>query len=274
MRVTARGLREELHVERAVSGSAADLLVVESQARGRLPAGLRFEPLTAVTNRLPISMVRRGPYVGLPIRDVRAGTVMDPSFAVNGFYYVNSDHIWYPTAHTTSDSGGAAIDCGQRVELNHYYIYRSMLKFDTTSVPDGITSTITQVNLAMECSADASDTDFDVNILKHDWSAEDPIDSAGKRETTYDACIAATPDSSIWRNTSGMAEHTLYTSGNLATSWIDKGGYTYYSLHSSRDKNEDQPTGAEWIVIDDATVVLVVAYQTHLAFRCLVGVGR
>ena len=89
--------------------------------------------------------------------------------------------------------------------------------------------------------------DFDVVIKKVDWSAQDPLTNA-TREAAWDACLAAAADTNIWRNTSGMSENTPYTSGELDTTWLNLGGYTYYGLMSSRDVANSAPgLGSEFI---------------------------
>jgi len=111
-------------------------------------------------------------------------------------------------------------------------VYRAYLKFDTTTLPVG--STINQVNLKLVCVEDNSTGNFNVDIMKYNWSGTDPI-TAGNRETAYDGCLASTKDVT-WRNTNGMSLNTQYTSPNMTTSWPTPGGYTYYCLMSERDR--------------------------------------
>lgn len=133
--------------------------------------------------------------------------------------------------------GGSIIQVGQDTG---YWVYRGFLKFDTAGIDDG--ATITQVNVKLTCTTDYSTTDFDVQIIKQDWSGSD-------NDTVYDACLSGTADSSIWRNTSGMSTNTQYASGNLSTSWPNKTGYTYYSLRSSLDYAGTQPSNSEFVFL-------------------------
>lgn len=198
-------------------------------------------------------------------------------------YYVYGMNATKSTARSTSSGNIAGLLIGAHYNSGGpaYYFYRSYLKFDTMTIPSS--ATITQVNLTMTVIYDDSDTDFDVQIVKQDWSGQDPITS-GNRETAYDNCLSGTADSSIWRNTSGMSIDTPYTSGNLSTDWINKGGYTYYSLRSSRDYSNTTGSGLERVQIrnyNDATV----AYRPTLTilgtgltaatarYRGLLGVG-
>lgn len=166
----------------------------------------------------------------------------------------------YQTSYSAARSTSAAyydyhdyLQVGQKYVSPNYADDRSFLKFDTSAIPDG--DTITQVNLKMVCINDYSTTDFDIQIVKQDWSAQDPLGSSN-REVAYDNCLAGTADDNIWLNTStislGAEPYPQYTSGNLSTSWVNKTGSTYYSLRSSRDYNPPNgttPTGNEYIQI-------------------------
>lgn len=149
----------------------------------------------------------------------------------------------YATARSTAASYGTAAYLGQATGA--FQCHRVFLKFDTSSIGTG--KVIQKVNLKMVATADNSDTDFDVVIKKCDWSASDPIASAD--DTAYDLCLSSTADDNIWRNTSGMSTNTEYTSGDLNTTWIVKGGTTYYALMSNRDVAATEPIGPEYITL-------------------------
>jgi hypothetical protein len=175
----------------------------------------------------------------------------------------------YAIAHSTSfdrDVASTSFYVGQNFTGSLYRVIRGFLKFDTSAIGAG--PTVTQVNLNLVSVTDASTTDFDAQIVKQDWSAQDPIATAN-REAAFDNCLAGTADASIWRNTSGMSINTQYSSGNLDTAWVNKIGNTYYSMRSSRDLNADVPTGTEYVLIatqENATVgyrpTLTVTYST------------
>jgi len=114
--------------------------------------------------------------------------------------------------------------------------------------------------MKLVCVEDYSPVDFDVEIVKQDWSAQDPI-GAGNMEAAYDNCLAGVLDA-IWRNTAGISIGTQYTSPNLDISRINKTGLTYYSLRSSRDKNAVPPTGE-----DTETIILATANHATPAYR-------
>ena len=164
--------------------------------------------------------------------------------------HIYSQNTTYAVARSTSlgYSNDPNLDVGQWKNGLNFLCLRPFLAFNTSATPDD--ATITQVNLKLVCIVDNSDTDFDVQIIKQDWSAWfGDLANATKREAAWDACLAGTADASIWRNTSGMSINTAYTSGNLATDWVNKTGYTYYSLLSSRDKGANEPSGKEYISI-------------------------
>lgn len=180
----------------------------------------------------------------------------------------------YPLARNTSDlynTTATDIAIGQQDNVptdGKFYVSRGYLKFDTSSIPD--TATINQVNLRMVCTQDQSDTEFDLQIVKYDWSGQDPLSDAN-REAAYDGALAAARDDAIWRNSLDISINTQYTSGNLATAWINKAGTTYYALQSSLDYAGTEPTGLEILRIamaDHATAsyrpTLIVDYSTDV----------
>lgn len=179
--------------------------------------------------------------------------VIDPDFeGMTADGHILGQHgTDYATARSTSVSAtyGATdyIALGQDTYgATGFTIYRAYELFDTSSIGAG--STVTQVNLKLYVQNNLSATDFDVQIVKYNWSewAADQA-NATKRETAYDGCLAGTADDSIWKNTADISAGSAYTSGNLSTAWVSKTGTTYYGLRSSRDKNGDAPTGDEWI---------------------------
>lgn len=172
----------------------------------------------------------------------RYPVVIDPDFTETGLtdLFIRGQNADYATARATSSSGWSEnnyLYIGQQTGFN---VDRTFLLFDTSSIDDG--ATITQVNLKLVVTSDVSATDFDVQIVKQDWSSYN-------RETAFDNCLSGTADDAIWHNTSGLSSNTQYSSGNLSTAWINKTGITYYSLRSSRDYDGTQPTGNEYIVL-------------------------
>lgn len=145
---------------------------------------------------------------------------------------------------------------GQFKSGSSFLIYRGLLSFDTSSLSG---ATITGVTLKLAIHVDNSNTDFDVQIRKYNWSAYDPID-AGNKATVWSEIPAADFDDNIWQNTSGLSTSTYYSSGALSTSWVNTGGMTYYALTSNRTGTA--PSGNEYINLNYTTLnpTLVVDY--------------
>jgi hypothetical protein len=176
--------------------------------------------------------------------------VIDPDFAggTGNDQTIYSDDANYATAHATGDKAIAAdLYTGQMLSGGVYYVYRSVLSFDTSSIDDG--QAISQVNLKMTVHYEQSATDFDVQIVKYDWAGITNID------TLFDGVLAATADDNIFCNTAGKSAGSQYTSGNLSTTWVSKTGTTYYGLRSSLDVAETAPSGNDRFVLYDEEAV-------------------
>lgn len=189
-----------------------------------------------------------------------------PVTAGGQIFGLNATYLTARSTPTGFDTAATTMNVGQRFVTPNYRVFRAFIKFDTSTI--GADSTVTQVNLRMGlANANGSDEDFDIQIVKHDWSSQDPI-TTDNMNTAFDACLAGTADSSIFFNTSNFSSNQL--SGDLDTSWINKTGNTYYSLRSSRDVNGDVPTGNEYITFYSANytttpsrrIYLVVTYTT------------
>ncbi len=174
--------------------------------------------------------------------------VSDASFAEIG----GVDEV-YLTARSTASSSRTfpvSIKCGQEfipgiMGPDAYGIYRSFLKFDTSVVPNN--ATIIRARLRLALMSYLSNYEFDVQIVKYDWSAQDPVDS-GNRQDAYDGCLSAALDS-IWRTIeigSNIGFTGIFYSNDLDLARIDKSGNTYYGLRSSRDFNA-QESRHDWI---------------------------
>lgn len=196
------------------------------------------------------------------------GVPVDPSYSCTAFTSIWGFDSSYSTARSTSTTYS---DKYPRVgQFSYYYVLRSFLRFDTTSLPSS--ATILQVNLVMACQYDYSDADFDVQIVRQAWAY--PV-SSSNQEANYDGCLSGTADQSIWRNTYGMRTNTYYASGNLSTSWPVKGGYTHYSLRSNRDYAGIPPSQSETIVLHTTSYppYLSITYSVSKLSRLLTWVG-
>lgn len=276
-RITELGYREWLTLrERPAIGAAksGDYLVLETQVSGvSLPNGWVADRYNLETHWSPAPVAwdangkllpckrywRNGVlYTGIPVEELANATypvVIDPDFTSStgdGFIQGDSETS-YSAARSTStsyDTGSwGFLYVGQRYYYDVWTAYRAFLKFDTSSI--GADATITQVNLRLTVLYDFAYDEFDVQIVKQDWSGQDPLSNAN-REAAFDGCLSGTADDSIWRNTSGMSSNTPYDSGNLSTAWVSKTGNTYYSLRGSDDKNNNSGADAAHIAFADA----------------------
>ncbi len=279
-RVTETGLQETLTIAQPLSGtSASEWAMLETQVVGHdwpdgwldaapVVKGIVFSPPTCIDAKDSVAPMRRYAkkeagtqylYTGVPLAWLAGASypvVVDPDYTGStSDGEVSGASTTYATARSTSTAANILAQymyLGQsRVLVSKAYTYtcyRAFLRFDTSSIGSG--STVTQVNLTLSLTSDNSDTDFDVQIIKQDWSGEVELtDTTGKRETAYDNCLSGTADDSTWRNTSGVSANTPYASGNLNNSWVSLTGNTYYSLISSRDVASTTPTGYEMVVV-------------------------
>lgn len=285
-RITATGYRELLTLKvkpDIPQAQVGDFLVLETLVGGvSMPNGWvegeyaiseHWSPMPVAwdANNEPLTCRRYWRdgvlYTGIPVTELAHAAypvTIDPDFTgstADGHVYGQS--ATYDTARSTSTGlsvAGTGFSCGQARFDPNYVIYRGFLKFDTSGIGTG--QTITQVNLNMTVKGNYSTTDFDVQIIKQNWAAQDPI-VAGNREAAYDNCLAGTQDDNIWRNTAGIATKTNYVSGNLDVTWPEPEGITYYSLRSDRDLAASTPTGNEYIQLY-AQEDLTEAYRPYL----------
>jgi len=284
-RITATGYRELLTLKvrpDIPQAQVGDFLVLETLVGGvTLPNGWvdgqyniseHWSPMPVAwdANDEPLTCRRYWRdgvlYTGIPVTELAHADypiTIDPDFAgstADG-YIRGYDTDTYAAARSTSDdyvtNSSTTLICGQTA---YFACYRGFLKFDTSGIGAG--QNILQDNLNMTVKTNISTTDFDVQIVKQDWSAQDPLSDAN-REAAYDNCLAGTEDDSIWRNTAGIATNTNYTSGNLDVTYPDPEGITYYSLRSSLDKAATEPSGDEYLIFypqENATA----AYRPYL----------
>jgi 5-hydroxyisourate hydrolase-like protein (transthyretin family) len=270
--LTSSGLVEELVIDSRppLGGHAGEWVVLETVVSGvSLPDGWLDSPFEHGGFQFPVPVVwdargRPAParryartvggtqyvYTGIPVSWLTSAqypVVIDPDFtAHSGDACLQVNGATYADTRTGSVEwvGGASLWLGQYYTGDHYEVYRVALKFDTSGIGTG--NEVQQVNLTLNCSEDESVTDFDVQIVQCDWSAYDPL-GYGNGTAALAAILNADLDDNIWRGTSGLSINTDYTSGNLDPTWVNRTGYTYYGLLSSRDRSGTTPTGSEGI---------------------------
>ena len=240
MRITEDGFRSEITLTRVPTNAEANKLIASES--GGLPGKYRKSLTTAMDAGGNIHVVDKLPAFRAWLAKATYPVVIDPDFAAaTGDTTAYSDDADYATAHATGDKE-ITVDLytGQMLNAGLYYIYRSVLSFDTSSIGAG---TVTQVNLKMTVHYEQSATDFDVQIVKDDWSGHSTIDQK------YDGVLAAEQDAAIFCNTAGKLAAVQYTSGNLSTAWVNGSGVTYYGLRSSLDVAETAPSGNDRFVL-------------------------
>lgn len=176
-------------------------------------------------------------------KDMTYPLVIDPDYNANSsFGRIAADGVsTYSSARSTStvlDTTSSTLRMSWGIYLSNYYVGRLFFKFLTSGIPD--TDNISQVNMTLTIYLDYSSQDFDIYIIKNNWSAYDPL-SAGNRESAYDSVLSSPKDDSIWRSTIGIVSNTPYTSGNLSTSYVSKTSSTYYSICTDGDYNNITP---------------------------------
>ncbi len=246
LRITETGFREEIIIEKKTF--PFEKFIVKKT--GTLPAQYTEGVMVARdANGVEYIFTGDSTAFGEWLDNAYYPVTIDPDFAdstADG-YIVGAYSTNYNTARGTSsvaEAAANALTMGQYKDGDYYRVYRAYLKFNTS--PIGAGAVVTQANLKLVCTSDSSTVDFDVKIVKQDWTNQDPMGTAN-REALYDNCLTSTLDDNIWRNTSGMSTGTVYTSGNLSTAWIVVTGNTYYSVCNANDYSNTAPTNLEYL---------------------------
>lgn len=193
--------------------------------------------------------------------------------ATNDVYISGASVVW-ATARTVATAYNDTDAFFQIGSASNYSVARPLLKFDTSVIPAG---TLLTCKLRMSYyDRIAGSPDFDIMIVKQDWSAQDPI-SSGNMNTAYNNTLTADLDDNIWLNTSA-AFGTELEGGLMNLAWINRSGFTYYSLIASFDRNNSAPAGEDrysFRGVGDATAAyrpyLVITYQPS-SIKSLLGV--
>ncbi|RLF42562.1 MAG: hypothetical protein DRN18_02265, partial [Thermoplasmata archaeon] len=182
---------------------------------------------------------------------------VDPGSGENDGYVFGSSS-YYPTARTTAtgySNSATTLYIGQRKTLSGVYvIYRSFLKFDTSSIPSS--ATITSAALKLYGYGDYSSTDFTIRLTK--WTGDTPIDTGDYLQSDgklYD-------DGSFSTSSFTTSGYNTITISNY--NLITKAGYTKICVASDRDINGIQPTGNEYVI--------VYSYEQGSGYRPLLSV--
>jgi len=170
---------------------------------------------------------------------------------------VRGESANYATARTTASSLTPNRELpifGQSEAGGDYTVFRSFLKFDTSILSIGAVVLRARLRITL-----ASNTSPDIRIVKHDWSAQDPL-TAGNMQAAYAGCLAGGLDLT-W---TGLPRSGINYSDDLDLTWINRVGFTYYSFNNSGDQNGIAPTGPEFGIIRPVQTVGNVANSPAL----------
>lgn len=174
----------------------------------------------------------------LPV-EATTETKIANAVALGGYLEKNHDTSWTDckAATPTAYNGSSIVSllCGDVHVHPTYFAYEAFLSFDTSIFNASI---ISSAILEMQISADASATDFDVNVYSGQ-NAWNTTQFAG-----WDTCSTS---EGAWRSTSGIATNTLYNMTILNTS-ISLTGNTQFRMISSRYAT-NTPTGNEYVTM-------------------------
>ncbi len=221
-------------------GFKADISIVAYDAKG-LPVEVRGDRYEKFVPREEF----QNPALTYPV-------YIDPTIDLtttssDGFVY-NYD-VSYSTGRTAASADTAAtttpsINVGQALSYGEYYIPRTALYFDTSSVPDN--GVITASALYLAGSVDSSDTDFYIQVQNGMPTYPHTPLVVSDYYYGYYAGNGGQLSTAGW----ALGYYNLLTLSAEGMSWINKTGYTKFLLRSSREISGTTPTGYEYIGIN------------------------
>lgn len=144
------------------------------------------------------------------------------------------------------------IPVGQRKVNIEYAILQCFVEFDTSVIPD--TAPIQDVSFSFHLfsGADASDTDFTIYVAPYDFGSS--ISASDWRTPSQLSSLSPV----FSRSTVGLPTEGWVTLNKLsgAESTINKTGYTRYIAYSSRNLNQNVPTGNEQVQGDSPQLTI------------------
>jgi hypothetical protein len=174
-------------------------------------------------------------------------------YATGDSGYVYKSRSTYSSAFTYTT--GTVLNTGDYIRIGQYYggglyrINRSFLIFDTSSIPSNAIITSATLSLyQVLADSDQSATDFDIVIQNGQ------PDYPNVPLVTGDYYYAHYSGDGGSINTSNLSDETIITLNADGLSWIQKGVgvLTKLALRSSRDINQIQPSGYEYVYFYDS----------------------
>jgi len=241
-----------------VSDERIDLKDALGHFKCALPIGDAYELNNeTVRQRLTYRILQyNGKYYllsGLKLSDLNDMTfpvVIDPTLTVysttsDGFiqkFHMNYNTAWTSSTGTVSDSSNY-LYIGQDKIFSIYYIYRTFLFFNTSSLPSN--AYIDNATLSLVKNNDYSTTDFDITIQNGQPTyPHDPL-NIGDYDKTYYSGNGGSLNTSNFQTGSNNIYLTNY-------SWLTKEGITKFCIRSSRDISGTAPAGNEYVIIRSA----------------------
>jgi hypothetical protein len=267
LRLTETGLREELVIAERPSIPGVglkDWLVLETQVSGVNLSNGWLSDFKVDKYNFPVPKahdangdyadnckryVRNNKiYTGVPVSWLASAeypVVIDPDvyFYAAASYCIYGESSNYNVARSTADATQEDFYVGQYVPGGVYRVNRGLLKFDTSSLQTNIAISSLKLRLTA-INVYEVDNSYDIQIVKADWSDYDPISSAD--DDAFDLVLSADADDNIFANSADLSDDDYEMSGELDPDWVNKTGYTYYGLRSSRDKSNSEPTNSEF----------------------------
>lgn len=134
--------------------------------------------------------------------------------------------------------------------IGTYYVTRSFLSFQLTSLPAG--ALVTSANLVMNVKSVAalSGNDAAVRVLDYNWT---PPMTAGNFQGYFTGCIGAPVDATWQASLAALSAGSSYTSGALSTTYINAGnGTVNYCVVLGTDLSATVPTNRCYTIINSA----------------------
>ena len=173
-------------------------------------------------------------------------------YTTNSDGYMRKDHAVYATAHDSATSDGTLYNNTNSMLLGQwwhpttskYYIYRSFVYFDTSTIADD--ATIISATLTFYVSSkDTTDTDF--NIVIRNGMPDYPEDPFVTGDFLYSHYSG--DGGSINTTNCSESQYATITLSATGLGWINKTGTTKFALIGSRDIDSLIPVGEEYIYL-------------------------
>ena len=231
-----------------------------------------FEPVSRACFQLTTSLSMN--FTGILPQNISTQTFyVDTENVYDGFLFKKGfdDYVAVQSADIADAVSNPAyttmLTVGQdKAESGEYYVYRTIIPFDTSALP--VNCTITGATLYLYgYGPDYSDTDFDIQVVAGSTTAADGLEllDFGK----FGAVSGGFLNSYQWQGNNGINSILLNATG---LGLIKKNDITSIGLRSIRDTEQQVPHGHEFVNIWSAKAG--VFYQPHLVVEYTTFGGR